>query len=260
MKTIKLKAVIPALCLILLSCGSNDNKQQSGDDLNLDAVINSKSNDPNAKGDNQCLLDYQTKYDALLSEADVLKTTGFSKQVLEVQYNKVLKNPEHHEFLYKFKNGRMGKVRGFNREMELPDVVVIRSIKPMSLTTFNQSYQEITEEQMQAANEALTEIAEGNTGDADADKAMEKARAQNVSKDAIRKTGGILTDNFKEVSKGYRRLQDLGDAAVWNVVTSELYVLQNGVKFEVRVDISNDTEKNKSVAVQLAGIVLNKCK
>jgi len=62
------------------------------------------------------------------------------------------------------------------------------------------------------------------------------------------------------VSKGYRTVEGLGDAAVWNVVTNELYVLQNGVKFEIRTDIANDTEKNKSVAVKLAEIVLNKCK
>jgi len=260
MKSIKISAATAVLCLILFSCGNSENKKQNGDDINLDAVINSKSNDPNAKGDNKCLLDYQSKYDALISEADVLATTGFSKAVLETKYNKVLKNPENHEFVYKFKNGRMGKVRGFNREMVLPDVVAIRSIKPMSLTTFKQSYQAMTEEQMQAANDALDEIAEGNSGDADADKAMKKAKEQNISKDQIKKTGRTLTDAFKEVSKGYRTVDGLGDAAVWNVVTSELNVLQNGVKFEIRTDISNDTEQNKSVAIKLAEIVLNKCK
>jgi hypothetical protein len=133
-------------------------------------------------------------------------------------------------------------------------------IKPMSPTTFNQSYREVTDEQMQAANDALDEIAEGNSGDANADKAMKKAKEQNISKDQIKKTGGTLTGAFKEVSKGYRTVEGLGDAAVWNLVTNDLYVLQNGVKFEIRTDVSNDTEHNKTVAVKLAQIVLSKCK
>ena len=260
MKKIQSIAATAILSLTLFSCGNSENKSQNSNDINIDAVINSKSNDPNAKGDNKCLLDYQNKYDALLAETDVLNATGFSKDVMETKYNNRLKNPENHEFVYKFKNGRMGKVRGFDNEMQLPDMVVVRSIKPMSLTTFNQSYREVTDEQMQAANDALDEIAEGNSGDADADKAMKKAKEQNISKDQIKKTGGTLTGAFKEVSKGYRTVEGLGDAAVWNVVTNELNVLQNGVKFEIRTDISNDTEKNKSVAVKLAEIVLSKCK
>ncbi|WP_313029289.1 hypothetical protein [Soonwooa sp.] len=260
MKLIKISAAITVLCLTLFSCGNNDDKKQNGNEINLDAVINSKSNDTNAKGDNECLLDYLSKYDALLEETDVLNATGFSKDVMETKYNKVLKNAEHHEFLYKFKNGRVGKVRGWDREMELPDVVSIRSIKPMSLATFNQSYQAITDEQMQAANDALDEIAEGNSGDADADKALQKAKEQNVSKEQIKKTGGALTGMFKEVSEGYRTVEGLGDAATWNVVTNELVVLQKGVKFEIVADISNDNEKNKSTAIKLAEFVLNKCK
>ncbi|MBX9449752.1 MAG: hypothetical protein KL787_08570 [Taibaiella sp.] len=260
MKTIKIAVATAVLCLTLCSCGHNDKKKQNGNGINIDAVTNSTSRDPNAKGDNKCLLDYQSKYDALVSEEDILLTTGFSKDVMETKYNKVLKNPENHEFVYKFENGRMGKIPGIKSEMAVPDLVAIRSIKPMSLTTFNQSYQAATDAQMQAANDALNDIADGNSGDADADEAMKKAKEQNISKDEIKKTGGALTDAFKEVSKGYRMVEGLGDAAVWNVVTHELHVLQNGVKFEIRTDISNDTEKNKSVAVKLAEIVLNKCK
>lgn len=260
MKQIQSIVTFAAICITLYSYGNGENKSQNGNDVNIDAVINSKSKDSNAKGDNKCLLEYQNKYDALLSENDVIKATGFSKEKMETQYNKVLKNAEHHEFLYKFKNGRVGKVRGLDREMEQPDVVSIRSIKSMSLTTFNQSYQAITDEQMETANDVIDEIAEGNSGDADADKALQKAKEQNVSKDQIKKTGGILTGAFKEVSEGYRAVEGLGDAATWNVVTNELIVLQNGVKFEILADISNDNEQNKSVAIKLAEIVLNKCK
>lgn len=260
MKFLNIGAAAALLCLILFSCGNNDNKSQSGNDINLDAVINSKSTDPNAQGDNKCLLDYQQKYDALLSESDVIAATGFSGQTPETKYNKALKNSEHHEFVYKFKNGRKGKVKGLDMEMELPDVVVVRSIKPMSLTAFNQNYRAISDEEMNAAKDALNDIADGNSGDAEADAALKKAKEQNISKEQIKKTGSGVMDAIKEVSMGYRTVESLGDAASWNIVSNELTVLQNGVKFEIRTDISNDNEKNKSVAIQLAKIILNKCK
>ncbi len=260
MKFLNIGAAVASFCLILFSCGNNDNKQESGNEINLDAVINSKSTDPNAKGDNKCLLDYQQKYDALLSENDVIAATGFLGKAPETKYNKTLKNPEHHEFVYKFKNGRKGKIKGLDMEMELPDVVVVRSIKPMSLTTFNQNYRAVSDEEMNAAKDALNDIADGNSGDAEADAALKKAKEQNISKEQIKKTGGGMMDAIKEVSMGYRTVEGLGDAASWNIVSNELTVLQNGVKFEIRTDISNDNEKNKSVAIKLAEIILRTCK
>lgn len=259
MKHIRIYSITVVFSFALFSCGNTTQKAQNDGGINIEAVVNSKSGDPNAKGDNKCLLDYQDSYDALLSEADILRVTGFSKDVLETKYNNRLKNQENHEFVYKFKNGRKGKVPGFDTEMQVPDMVSVRSIKPMSVTTFNQSYQAVTDEQMQMANEALKDVAEGNSGGADAEMALKKAKAQGVDQDQIKKTGGTLTSAFKEVSKGYRPVEGLGDAACWNVVTNELYVLQNGVKFEIRTDISNNKEKNRSAAVELAKIILHKC-
>lgn len=258
MKQLKITTTT-ALCFLLFSCGNSENKTPNEQDINIESVINSKSLDPNAKGDNKCLMEYQNKYDALVSEADVLAATGFSKSNMKTKYNKNLKNPQNHEFVYQFQNGRMGKAPGFKNEITLPDVVVIRSIIPMSLSTFQQSYKEVTDEQKQVADEVIADIAEGNSGNVEADKALKKAKEQNISKEDIKKTGGTLTNAFQEISKGYRKVEGLGDAAVWNVVTSELYVLQNGVKFEIRTDISNDTEKNKMAAIKLAKIILKKC-
>lgn len=260
MRSLKIGAVAVPLCLILFSCGNSGNSEQGGKGINIDEVINSRSTDPDAQGDNECLLDHQQKYDALLSESDVIAATGFSGKTPETDYNKVLKSPEYHGFKYKFKNGRKGKVKGLDIEMELPDVVEVRSIKPMSLNTFRQSYKVVTDEQMQAAKEVLNDLAEGDISDADADAALKKAKEQNISKEQIKKTGGGVMDVIKEVSGGYRAVDGLGDAACWNVVTNELAVLQNGVKFDLFVEISNDNEKNRSVAIKLAEVILNKCK
>ncbi len=259
MKLVQVFVPMCIACLVLFSCNQTEQTNQHNPEIQLDAVINSQSKDPNAKGDNKCLLAYQEKYDALLSETDVLNATGFSKEVLKTKYNTLLKNKEYHEFVYAFKNDRMSSVPGFNTEMSVSDLINLRAIQPMSMQSFQQKYQAVTDEQMRLANEAIDEITEGNVKNEDADKALKQAQEQGVDKEQIRKTGGMLTNAFKEVSKGYRTVEGVGDAASWNVFTNELHVLQKGVKFEVRVDISNDKERNKSVAIELANIILKKC-
>ena len=105
----------------------------------------------------------------------------------------------------------------------------------------------------------MNDATEGKSGDAEADAAVKKAEELNVSKEQVKKTGGKILDVIEEVSKGYRVVENLGDAARWNVVSNELIVLQNGVQFIILCDVNDDNETNKSVAIKLAEIVLNKC-
>lgn len=260
MNPLKISAITAAVCLILLSCANSGNSKEVGNDINIKAVINSQFTDPNVKGDNKCLLDYQQKYDALLTESDVIAATGFSAKTIETKYNKALKNPEHHGFKYKFKNGRKGKVKGLDMEMELPDVVEIKTIKSMSLSTFKQNYSAVADEEIKAAKDVLDKVVDGKSGDANAEAALKNARAHDVSKEQIKEIGGGIMDVMKEVSRGYRTVNGLGDAARWNVVSNELYVLQNGVQFVIFSEVGKDHEKNKSIAIQLAEIILDKCK
>lgn len=256
--------LITSLFLALVSCSENKGKKSSSDNIDLESAIENaesrRKTDPNASGGNKCILDYQQKYDQLLSEEDVLSVTGFSKENMKTDYNKVLKNNEYHTFIFKFKNERTDQKEGITKGMQVPDVVSIGAIKPMSLLVFEQNYKVISEEDMKAAKDALSDAADGKSGDAEADEAVKKAEDLNVSKEQVKKTGSKIMDAIKEISKGYKKVEGLEDAAVWNTVTNELYVLQNGVKFEIRSDISNDDKKNKSVAIALAKIVLNKCK
>ena len=69
-----------------------------------------------------------------------------------------------------------------------------------------------------------------------------------------------MTNAFSEIAKAYIKVEGLGDAAVWNTKTNELNVLQNGVKFTLVTDLSNDKEVNKGLAISLAKIILDKCK
>ncbi|SFH12529.1 hypothetical protein [Pedobacter insulae] len=257
------KLLILSLFLGLMSCSGNKNQTSEAGDINLDgAIANAESRrkaDPNASGGNECLLGYQTKYNELITENDVLAATGFSKEVMETKSNTVMKKPEYHSFKYKFMNGRMSTV-GIRKGLPLPDVVEVKSIKPMSLTAFENIYRAISDEEMKVAKDGLNDVAEGNSGNAEADAALKNAEEKNVSKEQVKEIGSSMMDAFKNISKGYRVVEDLGDAARWNIFTNELQVLKNGVQFVVASDVSDDNEKNKSVAIQMAKIILSKCK
>jgi len=250
---------------IMLGACNNDNSSNDkvGDVIVIDDAIAAaearRGKDPQASGGNTCLLTYQQKYDQLILESDVLTATGFSTAVMKTKYNKVMK-PEYHSFQYIFRNGRRGKTLGLDREMDLSDVVSVGSIKAMSLQQFKDSYRVVTDEEIKAASDALKDISEGNSDDDQANAALKKAKGQGVDEKTIQKTGGVILGTIKEVSKANSPVEGLGDAAVWNPVTDDLHVLQNGVKFDLKASISNDKEKNKALATKLARMILEQCK
>jgi hypothetical protein len=215
--------------------------------------------DSAAEGANTCLLSYQTKYDQLLSDSDVLSATGFTKENLDIKYNQTLKNPVYHEYIFKFKNGRKGKVMGSDMVLPMPDMVVVRSIEPMSLKRFINSYRAVTAEEMQHAQKAMDDVLEGKTDNDKINDQVAKAEQLGVDKKDIKAVGNTMTNAFQEVTKGYQSVEGLGDAACWNTRTKELFVLSKGVKFEIRTDISEEDEANKKLAITLAQKVLQKC-
>lgn len=256
--------LVISLFIGLASCSENKSTTSNAGEVDLESAIENvesrRKADPNASGGNKCLLEYQTKYNQLLNEDEVIAATGFSKDVLKTKSSTVLKNPEYHSFEYKFSNGRMRTVSIMDRKLQMPDVIVIQSIKAISLSAFESTYKSISDEEMQAAKDVLNDATEGKSGDAEADAAVKKAEELNVSKKQVKKIGGGIMDAIKEVSKGYRVVDHLGDAARWNIVSNELYVLQNGVQFVIRSEINDDNEKNKAVAIDLAKQILEKCK
>lgn len=262
MRSIKLSWSCILFFLLLISCKSGDDKSETPGAVNIENAIAEaearRGADPAASGGNTCLLAYQEKYDQLIGEQEVLDVTGFRADVMETKYNKVMK-PEYHSFDMKFKNKRKGKVRGLDIVMELPDVVSVGAIKSMSLNQFKDSYRVVSDEEMQAARDALNDMADGKSSDPEAAAALDAAEKQNVSKETVKKVGGGVLDVIKEVGKANTVVEGVGDAAVWNTVSNELYVLQNGVKFQVRAEVSEDTGKNKAIAMEIARRILKKC-
>lgn len=255
MKAIKMTAVPAILCVTLFSCGNNDNTSQNSNNINIDAITNSTSKDPNAKGDNKCLLEYADKYDQLLTEAMVLQASGFSKEKMKVKYSKVLKNNAHHSVNYNFDNGRKQLRLGLSTPMVLPDNISLNSIKAMSLKMFEDSYRAMTAEEQQHYEAAKKEVLAGNSQEAN-----DAIKNANVDKKTLEKGVEKLDGVFSKVANAYQTVNQLGDAARWNTVTNEMVVLQNGVQFVLVVNISEDNTRNRAVANDLATTILNKCK
>lgn len=237
------------LLTLCIACNNTDHSEKSTDAADLENAIQQAESrrgaDPAKAGGNRCLLGYQSGYDVLLTEAQVLSATGFSSDVMTVKYNKVMQ-PEHHSYTYKFTNNRVGRIRGLDRETKVPDLISVHSIKAMSAEQFAKSYRAVSAAEMQAAKEALNEM----TG---RDK---KGDAESKTKQAA---GNSMLNMFNEISQAWEPVAGIGDEAHWNRETRDLAVLQNGVKFELKAEISNDNEKNKSVAVELAQLILAKC-
>ncbi|MFS0488938.1 hypothetical protein [Leadbetterella byssophila] len=243
-----MKKLLIFLLPLVWACGS---KKSADLEDTLEKYIK-KSDESNP---NSCLMKYQDKLDDLLTLAMVCKATGFNAENADTSYSKIMRNPEYHKVNYSFKNKRMGKVPALDGIYELNDQISVGAIKPMTLEEFNRDYKPATEEQVVAAKEALDDALENN----EEVKEIRK-KAETVSDEQIKKTGGVLVDMFKKISEGYRNVEGIGGAARWNIITTTLNVWHDGTHFELVVNIDNDVDKNKQVALSLAKEILAKCR
>lgn len=220
----------------------------------------SKKLDPEAEGGNKCLLDYANKYDQLLSEQRILELTGFSKDVMETEYSKVLDNVTYHSFEYKFTNKRMQKPFGMDMELPFRDNISVSNIKPISFNYFNNTYRAIASDEKTKIDEVTDEVLDGKSDNKDAKEAVKKLEETGVSKKEAKSVTKSLTNTISNISKAYQNVENLGDAARWNTLTKELVVVQNGAMFQLTVSVNDDVEKEKLIAIELAKDILKKCK
>lgn len=247
------------LSLALSACGDAKNASNPGNAatdaaVNLDAIIAQKSGDPTASGGNTCLLDYATRYDQLLTKEMVLAATGLPEEKMKVIIHNTSKSPSNHDVVYSFPMGRKQKMIGVKGEMVMPDEVILRGIKAKSPADFEKSYRALNAEEEQAFEDAKKEVISGNNADANA------ALAQsNVDKKTVEKGMNQMGSVFSQVAQSYIVVDGLGDAARWNTLTNEMVVLQDGVQFEIVANISDENDRNRSVATDLAKQVLSRC-
>ena len=259
MKKMKFIALAIVVTVSLFSCNSTQHSTK-GPDINIGEIANKKVSDPNASGDNKCLLAYADKYDELLTEEMVLAATGFPKEKMKVKYSKVMKNTAYHGVKYTFDMGRLQNTPVFKEKMALPDNVTLQGIGPKSQKQFEDSYRAMTQEEKQHFDDAKKDVLSGNSGDKDAENVMKNAEGKGIDKKVIKNGVDQIGGVMQEVSKAYVVVDGLGDAASWNTKTSEMKVLKDGVQFELNVNVASEDGKNKAVATALAQQILEKCK
>lgn len=256
-----MKMAIGALLLsaTLYSCGNGSKPAEKGS-INIDAVAEKINANPDASGGNTCLSGYASKYDHLLTAEMAIKASGLPKEKLEVKYSKVLTNTEHHSVAYRFDMGRVQSNPAFEMPaMAMPDDIILKNIKAISFRQFENSYRAMTDEEQQEFEKVKDEITSGSSGDKDMDKAVGDLQGKGIDKQSVQKGVNTIGGAINKIAKAYTVVDGLGDAARWNTITQELTVLQEGVQFALYVNIAADSEKNKSVAVDLAKQILEKC-
>lgn len=219
--------------LAFISCKENKNPEMGGIDLeSVQKKVESKS-----AGDNSCLLAYADDKEKLITEDEILNLSGFSKDKLKIYQGKALGN-----FAYEFKNGRKTKKEsgiGGTLDVETLDRFSIDEIKPMTEEEFKQHYRPASDEELDYAKDAVK-------------KEVKEESTEGLTDD--------MTNIMGAVAEGERRVNNMGDLAVYNIVSGELKVLTKGVMFRVSANVSGDDNVNQKYAFEMAEIILNKCK
>lgn len=249
--------IIPSLFTFLLalsvvSCGSNNNA-----DATSDTVV---ANASPAAG--SCLLDYADKLDQLLTTTEAANYASKPVNESEVQYNKIMKNTAYHDCQYKWKpSGRITIINGL--EIPQSDIISIGCIAPMDMQVFQRDYTVKTKTQTDAMEQQMDEqmdkALDKKSGNDNVDEAVDKLEEKGVSKKTTKTVTGAIGSAFAQVMQAYTPVDGLADAASWNTHTNTLYVLGGGAKFEVGVNVNDDTNVNKELAIRIAKDMLAKC-
>lgn len=237
--------------ILAISCGNSHS--QSG---------NTSATSVSTTSANNCLLTYADKLDQLLTAADAVAITGKPEAAMETKYSKVLKNTEYHEIFYKWPaEGRTKLYNGI--KVPQGDMVVLGSMKKMTEEEFTAQHTARTQEEIQHTQETMNsemdKALEGQSSSDKANKAAKKLNDMGVEKSTTKAVTATIGGVFAKIAAAYVPVSGVGDAATWNSESERLYVLTGGVKFELGVNISDDTTINKEATITLAKKLLSKC-
>lgn len=249
------------LCLIAFAVACNNPTVKEGE-KELAGIIPEN----NEGGDNACLMAYADKYDELFTLDDAVKITGFAKADAETEYSKIMKNTTYHDISYKWESKRVKMINVANMDVEVSvkNEIKVSGIEAKTLAAFQRDFSLKTDaeiaEMNKNMNKAMDEAFEGKSESEAANKAMAKVKEIGQSKENVKAITGNMQDNaFSKVLKAYQSVDNLADAASWNTFEQRLYVLKNGVKFQINSDLSEDTNFNKAKAIEAAKLILAKC-
>lgn len=243
---------------ILVSCGQGRNSEQSTVGNEIDQLENELKNiDPKAEGGNTCLLGYAEKYDELLTKDMVAEATGTGADKMTFGHQKIHPDRKYHDVTYSWKGSLKKDVGGMTFPMD--DYVKLTGIEAISLNRFQMSYRAVSKDEATKIKKDMDEALDGNAENGVVNQAVKKLDDMGISKEEQQKMVKDLTESAQKMTKGFAKVDNLGDAAVWNAKTNSMYVFKDGTKFELVVELS-DSGRNLDTATKLALQILGKCK
>jgi hypothetical protein len=231
------------LLSLIFSCG-NSEKTNASENSSL-----------TVPGSEDCILNYQTKYDQLLPLETIKK--HFAVPAEAKKKYAVLPNAKKHDkdtYEYIWDSNRTYKMKMMGQEMDVPvsnrlglrwvgsDLFMIGN-KPTPLENFKAFYRNTTAAEKEAAFQ----------------KAEAAMKEKGYDEKTVKAAGGLAKDLSSEEIM-FKDITGIGEAASWRIKSKELTVLVGKITFQISADISANDEENIALAKKLALEVLAKCK
>ncbi len=241
---------------LFIGCGSSSSEKNDAVNQDQGAVI-----DPEAKGGNTCLLGYQGKLGDLITPEMAQNATGLPAAEMEIKNNNKSSNQAYHNIEYRWKTDKTEKRTVGSMTLDIPKTykVKLESIKERSFSNFKRNYAKATDKGLATADKAIEDALDKKSGNQEIDKQVDKLDKMGVDKADQKMVASSIGSVIGEIVKAYSDVEGLGDAASWNSVEEALYVLENGVQFQITLRVSEDGSTNKLKAIELAREILAKC-
>ncbi|GAB2775947.1 hypothetical protein GCM10027275_18870 [Rhabdobacter roseus] len=250
-----MKRTISAAFLGLVIWGCQPATSDNTTAENTATAVAEKSNSASSEADGQCLFEYQTRLDQLLTKDEIAQHFPEDLSKATYKYETKYAPVNYQQAIYTWPSERIRKLKIGDRTMEVPShnrlgVGDISQYKPdqNALNIFKSSYRTLTEEEKVKAREAMQEGLEKHTKD-------DGKKLSDTEKKAGNTLGGSLTDMAQ-----FDSFEGIGDAAAWDAMDRALIVLKGRTVFRIYADVSADPQENKALAKKLAEVVLAKCK
>lgn len=251
-----MKATIIGLLYVtagsLMSCGQATPASTAG--------ISNEIN-PKAKGQNSCLLAYAEKYSDLLTKEMAAEAMGMPADQAIMGISKLgLASNEYDYVQYEWENGREKLVKQINRKVKEKDYVKLTGIAATSLDNFKMTYRAVSDEDIGMLDEKIERSVRAEAPTAASKNAQKKLDDLGISREQQEQMMKDFSGMAKKVTHAYVTVENIGDAAVWNGIENTFYVFTNGAKFQVVVEVGEDPDQNKAIALALARTILARCK
>ncbi len=195
-----------------------------------------------------CFKQYESKLNDLLKREEA--NAAFPAMPATAEHEYATAVPKFYQAsFYKWESTRTRTVKVADREMTVPrpDRIGVGSLTfyheriKDPVAHFTSTYRDLTPDEESKMREIMAREMED----------------KNLTGSQQKAGDALMTAVPREVK--YENVEGIGDAASWDIKSSELIVLRGRVHFKIIADLSDDPSTNIAVARMLAMIVLSKC-